>query len=165
MNESIVPPRQRQFLFKAKGKARATRSPSPILPMSPPPVLSSQINGASTSSSHASNNLPAPVAPKRARTPDDDAAASEPPTKRRRARPLVREGAFYEYPTPAQPENDSDADPQPVHMNLIGSFLEHVQDLDIAGWLPRGGRGNASDPFSARDEDDDIWTLGATRRR
>lgn len=55
--EIIVPPQQRQFLYKAKGKARATRSLPSILPTSLPPVIDSQINGASTSSSHASSGL------------------------------------------------------------------------------------------------------------
>jgi hypothetical protein len=114
--EVTVPLQQGQFLYKAKGKVCAG---------SPSPVFDFQTTGASTSSSHVPNDLPAPMAPKCAMTleENDDDDTSKLPTKRRESKPLVREGTFYQYPTPAQPENDSDADSQPVHMNLIGSFL------------------------------------------
>ena len=52
--------------------------------------------------------------------------------------PLVRAGAFYEYPTfltTAWPQNDSDMEAESqtaVHVNLIESFLDHIQNLNIA---------------------------------
>ena len=188
MNRTIVPPRQRQFLYKAKGKARA-KSPSPPLPLPPSLVFASQ-TGASASYSRASNYFSAPAAGKHLRTPespsdnddDDDDDTSEPPTKRQKTqkgnkpRPLVREGAFYNYPTPATHSQEEDTEPQTVPVNLVKRFLDQVQDLDVSRWLPR-----TCDPFTAeRDnnkdvEDDDwaenrFWTLraepqSAARRR
>ncbi|KAH8981200.1 hypothetical protein EDB86DRAFT_3087253 [Lactarius hatsudake] len=166
-----VPPRRRRFLYKAKGKARA-RSPSPPpLPSSPSPVFVSQ-TGAVASSSRASNCL---VTRKRSRTPesasgDDD--TPEPPTKRQKRepghepRPLRREGAFIHYPAPL-PAEDTDHR-QTAHVNLVQSFLDQVQDLDVSGWLSRGSGITPPncDPFVAArdDDDDDGWTLGAELR-
>ena len=160
MNQTTVPPRQRQFLYKAKGKARA-KSPSPC------PVFTSH-TGACASSSCA------PASRKRSRTPESESddegdATTEPPTKRhkeqKRNRPLKREGAFYIYPTPAEPpvhdhENDSD-DAEPVHVNLVRSFLDQIEYLDddvpAKSWpLPRSSSSKC-DSFAARDNDDDEW--------
>ncbi|KAH9170203.1 hypothetical protein EDB89DRAFT_1331529 [Lactarius sanguifluus] len=176
-----VPPRRRRFLYKAKGNARA-RSPSPPLPSSPSPVFVSQ-TGAVASSSRASNCL---VTRKRSRTPesasdDDDDDTPEPPTKRQKRapgnkpRPLRREGAFLHYSAPLPAEDADDAQRQTVHVNLVKSFLDQVQDLDVSGWLSRGSGITPPncDPFVAAhddDDDDDDWTLraelhGAARRR
>lgn len=172
-----VPPRRRRFLYKAKGKARA-RSPSPPpLPSSPSPVFVSQ-TGAVASSSRASNCL---VTRKRSRTPESASDDDEPPTKRQKRepgnkrRPLRREGAFLHYPAPLPAEDTDQRRRQTVRVNLIKSFLDQVQDLDVSGWLSRGS-GIAPpncDPFVAArddDDDDDGWTLraelhGAARRR
>ncbi|KAH9051507.1 hypothetical protein EDB87DRAFT_1664294 [Lactarius vividus] len=172
-----VPPRRRRFLYKAKGKARA-RSPSPPLPSSPSPVFVSQ-TGAVASSSRASNCL---VTRKRPRisesaSDDDDYDTPDKPTNRQKRepgikpRPLRREGAFLHYSSPLPAE---DTDDETVHVNLIKSFLDQVQDLDVSGWLSRG---NGITPpncglFAARDDggdgDDDEfffehcdWTLRA----
>lgn len=167
MNETIVPPRQRRFAYKAKGKARA-KSPSPPLPSPPSPALASH-SGVSASSSHTSHNLSASAARKRSRTyesasdDDDDDDTPEPPTKRQKQignkpRPLVREGAFYHYPTPATPaQEEEDAEPQTMPVNLVKCFLDQVQDLDVSHWPPR-----SCDPYTAeRDNDkvaeDDDW--------
>ena len=168
MTQTLVPSRRSRFLYKAKGKARA-ESPSPPLPSSPSPVFVSQ-TGAAASSSRASNCLSA--ARKRSRTPesasdDDDDDTSEPPTKRQKKnkpRPLRREGAFHEYsaplPVPAQAE-DIHQDDDKVHVNLIKSFLDQVQDLDIPGWLSRGSGITPPncDPFAGRNlADDDVFS-------
>lgn len=175
LSQTIVPSRRRQFLYKAKGKARA-RSPTPPLPSPPTPVYDSQA-GAAVSSSYASDcfftSASSPATRKRTRSSesasdDDDDDTSEPPTKRpkkNRTRPLQREGAFYEYPAPPMPaqgedmhDNEDDAELQTVPVNLIKSFLDQVQDLDVSGWLPRG-------PFVACDKvagDDELFERGSS---
>ncbi|KAI9449516.1 hypothetical protein BJY52DRAFT_1307180 [Lactarius psammicola] len=179
--QTTLPLRQRKFLYKAKGKARAG-SPSPPLSSSPSPVFVSQTAFAANSS-RASDYLSA--SHKRSRTPesasDDDDDTSEPPTKRQKKkigdnpRPLRREGAFIEYsvplPVPAQEDiyqNDDDDDK--IHVNLIKSFLDQIQDLDIiSSWFSRGSGSGITpsppkcDPFTAaRDQkfaadDDDVF--------
>ena len=181
MTRTVEPSRKKRFLYKAKGRAR-TRSPSPPLPSPPSPVFVSQTSAAASSSSGASNCLSAPsAARKRSRTPksasdDDDDDTSEPPAKRQKrngSRPLLREGAFYEYPSaPAPPipaqrhdihQNDDDEveeEPQTVHVNLIRSFLDQVQDLDVSSWLTRG----PSDSKVAVDDDDEgLFERGSSR--
>ncbi|KAI9439304.1 hypothetical protein H4582DRAFT_130199 [Lactarius indigo] len=164
MTQTIVPPRRSRFLYKAKGKGRA-RSPSPPLSSSPSPVFVFQ-GGAAASSSRAPDCLPTR---KRLRTPesdDDDNGTSEPPPKRqkkelgKKPRPLRREGAFLHYPAPLPAEDtdqNDDAEGQTVHVNLIKSFLDQVQDFDVSGWLSRssGITPRTCDPFAARDDDGD----------
>ena len=187
MTRTVEPSRRKRFLYKAKGRAR-TRSPSPPLPSPPSPVFVSQTSAAASSSSGASNCLSAPSeAWKRSRTPesasddddddDDDDETSEPPAKRQKRngpRPLLREGAFYEYPSaPAPPipaqrhdihqngdDDEEEEEPQTVHVNLIRSFLDQVQDLDVSSWLTRG----PSDSKGADDDDDDgLFERGSSR--
>ncbi|KAH9036470.1 hypothetical protein EDB85DRAFT_758347 [Lactarius pseudohatsudake] len=173
-----VPPRRRRFLYKAKGKARA-RSPSPPpLPSSPSPVFVSQTGAAASSS----NCL---VTRKRSRTPESASSGDDDtPTKRQKRepgnnkpRPLRREGAFLHYSAPPPlPAEDTDQRRQTAHVNLVKSFLDQVQDLDVSGWLSRGSGITPPncDPFVAArddddDDDDDDWALraelhGARRR-
>ncbi|KAH9015104.1 hypothetical protein EDB84DRAFT_1527358 [Lactarius hengduanensis] len=171
-----VSPRRRRFLYKAKGKARAQSPSPPPLPSSPSPVFVSQ-TGATASSSRASNCL---VTRKRSRTPESASDDDDTPTKRQKRepgnkpRPLRREGAFLHYSAPPLPAEDTDQRRQTVHVNLVKSFLDQVQDLDVSSWLSRGSGITPPncDPFvAARDEDDedDGWTLraelhGARRR-
>ena len=149
MKQTIVPPREKQFLYKAKGKARA-ESPSPPLPSSLSPVFASQTS-ASTSSSCASNDLSVPAPLELSRTPesasDNDDNTSEPSTKRKEKqegntpRPLDRKGAFSDYPTPTLPAQEEGAEVQTVPVHLTKSFLDQVQDLDVSGCLPHTGGG------------------------
>ena len=179
MSQTTVPSQRRQFPFKAKGRAR-TRSPSPSLPTPPSPVFVSQ-TGAAASSFRTSKTR------KRSRTPesasdndDDNNDTPEPPMKlqkKNRHRPLRREGAFYEYPTPSMPaqqaedihqtdDNDDVGEPQTVHINLVKSFLDQVQGLDVSGWLPHGPFvvcDNVADDDD--DDDDELFERGSRMPR